>query len=51
MKNKKRLANFRLTEQDHEYLYDISEFLGISKTDVLRTLLRRFVRRNMQLEV
>lgn len=48
MKRKNKLANFRLSEQDHDHLYAIAESFGVSKTDALRILLRRFVRTEMR---
>jgi len=48
MKQKNRLANFRLSEQDHDYLYTIAETFGISKTDAIRLLLRRFIRTELR---
>lgn len=48
MKSKKRISSFRLSEQEHDYLYDIAEFLGVSKTDAFRFLIRRFIRQDMK---
>lgn len=48
MKIKKRLATFRLNEEDHDYLYTIAASFGVSKTDALRIILRRFIRNELR---
>lgn len=48
MKTKKKLANFRLDAQDQDYLYIVAEFFGVSKTDAIRIILRRFIRTDLR---
>jgi len=50
LKRKNRLANFRLSEEEHDYLYTIAESFGVSKTDAIRILLRRFIRAELRNE-
>lgn len=50
MKGKKRLANFRLDDQDHDHLYNIAEYFGVNRTTALRLIIRRFIRKDLKNE-
>jgi predicted DNA binding CopG/RHH family protein len=45
MREKKTSVNFRLSDIELEYLNDAADYLGLNKSDTIRTLLRNFKRR------
>lgn len=47
---KKTMLNVRMSHDDAHYLAEASQYLGISKSDVIRTLVRSFIREKVRHE-
>lgn len=47
---KKRMTSFRFSKTELDYLDECSEFLGLNRTNTVRTIIRTFLRKTVHNE-